>query len=84
MDNDEGTQEYWLERAQDCWNATSEDDDRLHDATTNLADELKSDAEENIPVVTGSYADILGAALHEIDWYEIATNLLEDVDKEGE
>ena len=28
------------------------------------------------------FADLLGAALSEVDWYEIAEHYIEDVDKE--
>ena len=85
MDNDEGTQEYWQERAQETWDEVSEDsDDRMAEATSELAKALESECEAAMPELGGAFADILGAALNEIDWYEIAASLLEDVDKEEE
>ena len=46
----------------------------------NLADLLKMKYEESIPDgLDGTvYADLMNAALSEVDWYEIAQSLIED------
>lgn len=86
MDNDQGTQEYWQEQAQECYDRAIEDKPltRENVAANALADLLKQGAEDNAPELQGPYADLLNAAISEIDWYEIAENLLEDVDKDAE
>jgi hypothetical protein len=49
-------------------------------AALTLADRLKEDFEENSPELTGCYADLLSAALSEINWYEIAEHYISDCD----
>jgi hypothetical protein len=46
-----------------------------------LASQLKDQFEENAPELSGCYADLLNAALSEVNWHEIAENLLSEVDK---
>ena len=41
---------------------------------------LKERLEENVPELEGLYADLLSAALSEIDWFEIANNILSDTE----
>lgn len=50
-----------------------------------LADRLKDEAEEGMPTdgISGTvWADLLTAAFQEIDWYEIAGNLIDEVKQE--
>ena len=80
MDNEQGSFELWAENAEQCWKDSDSD---LDDAAKQLADMLKEDAEENNPLPdNGPYCDLMSAALGEIDWYEIAESLLDDVDKD--
>ncbi len=86
MSNDEGSQRYWADRAQEEWNGTSGDEET---ALRALADALKDEFEngaadllENGKQTASVWADLLGAALSEVNWYEIAEHFLEDVDKE--
>jgi hypothetical protein len=44
-----------------------------------LADRLKDHHEENRPELPGVYGDLIGAALSEVNWQEIAEHLLENV-----
>jgi len=96
MENDAGGSEYWREAAQDAYDdATvtpsvnarltgSEPFDAKERAALTLADRIKEEIEEGSPLTEGSlYTDLLNAALGEVDWYEIATNLLSDVDEEA-
>ena len=91
MDNDQGTQEYWLDVTRDEYNraAGTRLFTKLEQASINLADRLKMSYEADMQdMLEGAnqeasvWADLLGAALSEVDWMEIAENLLEEVDKE--
>lgn len=82
IDNEQSTQEYWLERAE-YWHkaaSTSEYWTPAESAKFNLADELKESVEAEQPeAVNGTmYADLLMAALSEVNWQEIAQNLLSE------
>jgi hypothetical protein len=82
LDNEEGSQGYWQERAEetmrDCGNDTDE-------AINNLADELKEQHEEVNPVPDGTvFSDLMSAALSEVNWYEIAKHYVEEVEVETE
>ena len=84
LDNEEGSQSYYAEMAQECLkNAVSTDYlTEKEVATQNLSEMIKSEFEENTPTVTGCYADLLNASLSEVNWYEIASNLIEDAQNE--
>ena len=69
MDNEQGSQSYWVEQAE---NAES-----IHA----LADMMKDEHEELMPEVTGVYSDLLQAALDSVDWYEIAENYWDEYHK---
>jgi len=77
--NDGSTQEYWVDRAQELAN-----DFGKENATGRLADDLKSEIEDQSPIASdaSTYADILGWALDQVDWHEIAENMLADVEVE--
>jgi hypothetical protein len=57
-------------------------------ATRSLAERLKEDHEERQEEysgqVVGVFADLLSAALSEVNWHEIAQHYISDVDKESE
>lgn len=80
IDNDEGSQDYWNERAQEIYEEAEEERffTRFESARSTLADEMKEQHEENAPTVTGVYADLLNASLGEVDWHEIANAILEE------
>ncbi len=84
IDNEQGSQEYWQEQAQAAWDESQRNpESRFRDAACDLADRLKGEFEEAMPDLGATcWADLLGAALSEVNWYEIAKNMLEDVDKE--
>ena len=84
IDNDQGSQEYWLHAARQArkHNVTNPDAARYE-----LQELLKDEHEEQSPEVVGVYADLLNASLCEVNWREIAKNLLtdlEDVDPDDE
>jgi hypothetical protein len=89
MDNDESTCHYWQEQTDELWKRARENQvwpgsTRKESAAIQLADTLKSECEENQPEVSGMYADLLGAALSEVTWLEIAENMLEEYQMEAE
>ena len=85
IDNDPGAQEYWRERATGAIEVSLPSDsadlaDLIHEAAHAIADELESDTEENSPAgITGFYADIINAAMRDIDYYSIAQHWLEEI-----
>lgn len=83
MDNDQGSQEYWQERAEEIAKVAED----KHEATNALAEEMKDQHEEasqdlleRANAQCSVWADLLGAALSEVCWYEIAGGKLEDVE----
>lgn len=84
INNEEGSQRYWRMEANETIvtavrSYSSETQNEA--AQRELADALKQHHEENIPEFPCSvYSDLLGAALSEVNWYEIAGSLLEDVE----
>lgn len=88
IDNDQGWSESCQEMAQTAYDDAESDDTFTRDenAALSLADTLKSQsedmAEEWMPKQQGPFADLLNAALSEINWHEIAASLIEDADKE--
>ncbi len=91
MDNDEGSYLASEEAAQEAWADTDPDEtteERTEEAVRTLADRLKDEHEEaKDALLDGAkasstvWADLLGAALSEVNWHEIAASMIEDVDK---
>ena len=87
MDNDQGSYEYWREQAQEAYSRGYRINGPLGDSFTReekaayaLAQQLKDEIEESAPDLGASmFADLLGAALSEVNWHEIATSMIEDV-----
>jgi len=73
--------DYYREHAAEMYERAKEDKifSRIERATLDLADSLKSEYEDNTPEVTGCYADLLNAALSEVNWYEIAERYQEEM-----
>nr|QNO41568.1 hypothetical protein HEBJAHIM_00009 [Methanosarcinales archaeon ANME-2c ERB4]QNO42122.1 hypothetical protein INBEEEIC_00024 [Methanosarcinales archaeon ANME-2c ERB4]QNO42280.1 hypothetical protein CCKMDOMK_00009 [Methanosarcinales archaeon ANME-2c ERB4]QNO42488.1 hypothetical protein LBOOMNCC_00041 [Methanosarcinales archaeon ANME-2c ERB4]QNO42573.1 hypothetical protein MMDHCPHC_00009 [Methanosarcinales archaeon ANME-2c ERB4] len=67
IDNEQASQQFWLDAAK---NATSESD---------LADRMKNDFRDAMPELTGVWSDLLTASFGEVDWYEIAKSLMDEV-----
>lgn len=77
MDNEEGTQRFFQEQAEQLLRDIDEDD-RQHERISHLIDILKQYHEEALPKLEGFAADLMNAALSEVNWCEIAGSLLED------
>ena len=89
MDNDQGDYLYWQDRTQECWKEARDKHpnqfmNRQENAQQLLADALKDHHEElqgGIAAINGTvFANLLNAAMGEVNWHEIATNLLDDVE----
>lgn len=86
LDNDEyECNEHLPEMARNAYrDATAgEYSTRDQDATYNLAQELEDYITEQNPLADKAnlWSDLLGAALSEVNWQEIAEHLIEDLDK---
>jgi len=79
LDNEEGSQRYWQERAEEIMRDCDSDKD---DANRKLSDELKDQHEEAQPEVTGVFADLINAAMSEVNWWEIAEHYVNEVEIE--
>ena len=78
LTNDSGGHEYWMEQAAEHFHSADGDDaaDSAEIAKNTLAKQLESEHEEARPEVHGVFADLLGAALSEVNWHEIAEHLV--------
>lgn len=82
MDND-GSDSYWRECAQQCVDDTDTDDnteDRKNDATLALSKQIEEYHQKAMPELRGTFADLLGAALSSCNWYEIAGHYVDDIE----
>jgi hypothetical protein len=88
MDNDEGSCDYWRDRAREILaeakRVPSDTFTPAEDATISLSDEIKEQHEEAQPEVTGVFADLINAAMSEVNWYEIAEHYVSEVAEEEE
>jgi hypothetical protein len=81
IDNDPGDYERWREIAREYLDAASEAPPltRMEAAAIGLADELKEQADEELPDVERFWKDLLLAAFSGVNWDEIAWCLIEEV-----
>ena len=88
MDNEEGSYRGGRAMAQDAYDSAEADKTftRKERAALDLADTLKSEYEEANPLGSDAsvWSDLLSAALSEVNWMEIATNMMEEVEEEEE
>ena len=82
IDNEQGSQLYWAERAEEIARTSHESDylTRQENARRDLAEALKSEHEDAQPELPGVFGDLLGHALGGVDWDEIAAAMLDEVD----
>lgn len=79
MDNDQGSYEYWQEILEEM--DEESDPDSLDIRVRELADCIEAQHEhlrEELGMETGPFSDILGAAMSQVNWEEIALSLIED------
>jgi len=83
----EGSSDYWSEIASEVYCESEADTSfsRAERATLDFSDRLKSEIEESLPDLGASMAaDLLGAAMSEVNWYEIAEHFIEDAQSDAE
>jgi hypothetical protein len=74
-----GMDGYWYGEAESLLDAADEDaDDYEDDVIRELADRMKDETTEEMPVVTGMWADLLMAAIGSVNWREIAEGVIEE------
>lgn len=89
IDNEEATQQRWREEAKQAW-VNAEDSlsayarftgkeifSRDEKAVLDLEQTLKTGHEEALPELEGFTADLLSAAMSEVNWHEIAQHLVD-------
>ena len=89
LDNDQATQEYWREVARECRDeapTTSQVKEGIwtisQAARFTLADQVKEEISDGTPTIEASlYVDLLGAALQQVNWHEIAEHWLDNLDE---
>lgn len=95
MDNDQGSSTYWSEATTEAWAATAHSQpnqfmNHRDNARLVLSERLESehDSQSEHPVFAAAngtvYADLLNAALSEVNWREIADALLDDAELTGD
>jgi hypothetical protein len=74
IDNDFNESSYWAERVKLAieYNPDSEF------AMASITDELEESHYDNMPELTGIYAQLLSASLGEVNWREIANHMVRD------
>jgi hypothetical protein len=83
LDNDQGSDSHFCGRAQDLLDETDVDDcleTRRNDATDYLARELEEYYDEIYPEVSGVFGDLLRTSLGRVDWHEIASAYVEELE----
>lgn len=68
--NEQGTIDYWTERAADILH---EDDDYPR---VTIADAIREEYEDAAPELDGVFADLLTYALGNVDWHDLADELI--------
>lgn len=89
INDTKSSQDHWREHAVKHWQAALNHQDVKDGKGTpqeiagrNLSEQLKEQISENAPLKqSGLYTELLNAALSEVDWYEIAEDLLIDAQK---
>jgi hypothetical protein len=97
LGNEEPAYRHWTAQAQECWEEAAapsanarltgrEPFTREERAVFLLADRLKSELEEENPLANQAsmWSDLLGAAMSEVSWREIAQHYIDDTDKTEE
>jgi hypothetical protein len=84
IDNDQGSYIYWHEQAAAQHRQEAPATEQVTRGTWtakecarfNLEDQLKEELEEEMPEVSGMWADLLNSAFGEVNWQEIARAFL--------
>jgi hypothetical protein len=82
IDNSEPDQNYWRERAEWCLKHQPNADDARYELAEAMKDAMYEKYDEQRPD-NGILADLLSAALSEVNWHEIARHHIEAVKEES-
>lgn len=81
INNDEGSQDFWIEQAHEALNDAQETKyfTKEDEAVFLLSDTLKDYFEDSpeIPMSSGFYYDLMMGALSVVDWKEVAETILD-------
>lgn len=82
LDNDQSSQEYWQEQARELVQSAidAEKIEVREEAISDLAQRLESEHDEGMPEVSGVFSDLLNSALGRVDWHEIASHMVGEVE----
>lgn len=72
MGNDESSYRYWQD---EITRIVANDDDA---AKHQLAQAIKAYHEDAMPEISGVYSDLLDSAISKVEWYEIASAMVDD------
>lgn len=84
LGNEQSSERHWSYAAEEAWEEAKASlaFSREQQASLDLSERLKDEIEESMPDLGASmFADLLGAAMSEVNWYEIAEHYIADVDK---
>lgn len=87
LSNEQSSADYWADAARDAVDAAPDCKQVLAEiwkseqaARYSLANRLESEISESSPISGSSlYADLMGAALQEVNWAEIAQHMIDDL-----
>ncbi len=90
IDNEQGSHEYWREVAREIWQAErtpaypgqTPEQSFVYQLAETIKDQFEEEAQNILETARAQcsvWADLLGAAMSEVNWYEIAESYLEDV-----
>ena len=82
IDNDQGSHEYWRERARECCRQNEEQAGAENDLANDLNDEHEQGKDELLAASRREcsvWADLLSAAVSAVNWLEIAHHFIGDV-----
>jgi hypothetical protein len=84
MDNEEGSHAFFREQAREFYDDCTAKPGipREEVASGRFAEYLKEHYDENIPEMPGVYGDLLGGALSEVNWREIAQHYVDYIIEE--
>ncbi len=89
LGNDHGSYQYWRDATQEEWEcakaapASAGRSTPRETASIALSQRLREEVEGGSPLADATlYTDLLQSALDQVDWYEVADNLLEDAQED--
>lgn len=79
LDSEEHSQELLRSFAENAVEDAQIDGSEKSHAVYGCSKMIQNEVEENTPEVEGMFADLLNAAMSEVNWYEIAEHIVDDM-----